>query len=225
MAQFCSKCGKPIEPNANFCTSCGNSLRETKPPRASLQSKRQKVLGDRHAAPQRKLLKYFGVGLVLLFGGYVFLSSLPSGTHPVIEAQPVVSDGVTYPVSASQMFDIPAKVESGNIIIPLDLIQQRKFVAFNYISPTITVPLLAYVSGGGKLVTAVSMCEPCNSRRFHIKGENLVCNTCGSTWELDNLQAVSGACRKFPPDPITSVVVGNEVRIDEAVVANWKPRI
>lgn len=232
MANFCSECGKALEPNANFCTVCGASVTGVATERHNLQSrrdafarKRQKVLGNPPQVRRQRTLKFLGGGIVLLLGGWVFVSSLPSRSNPTIEAQPAVSAGVTYPKGATQMFEIPAKVENGKISIPLELVQQRKFVVFNYPSATTTIPLLAYISGEGKLVTAVSMCEPCNSQRFHIRGENLVCNSCGTTWELDNLSAISGACGKYPPDAIPSVVVGNEVQIDEGIVANWQRRI
>jgi hypothetical protein len=123
------------------------------------------------------------------------------------------------------MFDIPSRVEEGKIIIPLDVVKERKFVAFNYTTPTNVVPLLAYVSGEGKIVTAVSMCEPCNSKRFHMKGDKLICNSCGTTWEVDNLEAVSGSCGKYPPDALPNIVVGDQIQIDAQTVATWQRRV
>lgn len=87
------------------------------------------------------------------------------------------------------------------------------------------MPLLAYLSEEGRIITAISMCEPCNSTAFHINGNELICNSCGTTWELDNLDAISGSCGKYPPDPIPSRVVGNQIQISELSVANWQRRI
>ncbi len=232
MAKFCSECGKPLQPNANFCTRCGTRVegaanvgQQSKSTRDAFAHKRQKVLGNAQQASRQRAIKIIAGGIVLVFGAWWFVQSLPSRANPIIEAQPVVSSGMNYPEDATRMFEIPSRVENGKITISLELVQQRKFVAFEYLSPTTTVPLLAYISSDGKLVTAVSMCEPCNSQRFHIKGENLICNSCGSTWELHNLSAISGACGKYPPDAIPSMVVGDEVQIDEAIVANWRRRI
>lgn len=69
------------------------------------------------------------------------------------------------------------------------------------------------------------MCEPCNSTEFHIEGNNLICNSCGTTWNLNDLNAISGSCGRYPPDPIPSMVVGNEIQIDEYLVTNWKRRV
>lgn len=123
------------------------------------------------------------------------------------------------------MFDVPSKVQNGKIIIPLDLLKERKFLAFNYTTERNNVPLLAYITGEGKILTAVSMCEPCNSTRFHIKGDKLVCNTCGSTWELNDLEAVSGSCGRYPPDALPNTIIGNDIQIDEQLVARWQRRI
>ena len=224
MANFCSDCGRSVLQNARFCTSCGAAIEGVQPAEVNRQNKRDKVLGRQRPKRTNRLRTAIIIGIVLLFGGWLY-ANLPERANPKIEAQPVVASSINYSRSGQQMFDIPSKVENGKIVISLDVVKEKKFVAFNYVSPKNTVPLLAYISGEGKLVTAVSMCEPCNSKRFHIKAEELVCNACGSTWELDNLQAISGACGKYPPDAIPSVVVGNEVQIDEAIVARWQRRI
>lgn len=224
MTKVCSNCHKSIEQNTMFCIYCGASLSGALPVKNSLHHKKEKVLGPPQSHSQRKLKVVLLAGVLILAAGW-FYANIPAKTNPIIDAQPAVTDEIKYPGTGQQMFDIPMKVMEGKIRIPLDLIQQKKFVAFQYVTPANNVPLLAYISNEGKLVTAVSMCEPCNSKRFHIQGEKLVCNSCGSTWELNNLDAISGACGKYPPDAIPSVVLGNEILIDEIVVANWKRRI
>lgn len=225
MANFCSQCGKPLQADANFCTACGAPLGGSSHGRRDLKHKRERVLANQQGKSHATVQKLIGGSVVLLIGGWLFINNLPGKANPIIEAQPTVSSAPKYPKAPTQMFDLSAKVENGRITIPLDVVVQRKFVAFDYVGQTAEVPLLAYVSGEGKLVTGVSMCEPCNSRRFHIKGDELICNACGTTWELDNLSPISGACGRFPPDAIPSSVAGNEVQIDEASVASWRPRI
>ncbi|MGC9092245.1 MAG: Fe-S-containing protein [Bacteroidota bacterium] len=224
MANFCTQCGKPVAPNANFCMSCGAPVAIHHNVTADVQKKRQKVVGKREQSGARalKILTIVGFAAFVIVMVY---NSLPKKTNPVIEAQPIIAKKIEYPDFGQQMFDIPSKVQNGKIIISLDDVKQRQFVAFNYVNGAKIVPLLAYISPEGKLVTAVSMCEPCNSRRFHIQGDEIICNSCGTTWKLDNLDAISGACGNYPPDPIPSTVVGNTIQIDEAVVANWRSRI
>jgi hypothetical protein len=108
--------------------------------------------------------------------------------------------------------------------LPLDVVKEKKFVKFDYAGSNYSTPLLAYLTEDGKAVTAISLCEPCDSKDFHIIGNSLICNSCGTTWDLNNLDAISGSCSKYPPDPIPSKVVGNEIQIDEYAVTSWVRR-
>ena len=224
MANFCSKCGKPLVQNADFCTNCGASLTGKSPARKEWENKRERVLSNRPASGGKKAKS---VILVALAAGMAVavLSSLPKSGNLVLRAQPVITEGASYPETGLQMFDIPSGVKNGKIIVPLDLVKARKLVAFSHQAGATVVPLLAYISGEGKVVTAISMCEPCNSQRFHIRGGELVCNSCGTRWKIDDLDPISGSCGKYPPDAIVNDVVGNEIRIDAQAVANWQRRI
>ncbi|MBI1806375.1 MAG: DUF2318 domain-containing protein, partial [Ignavibacteria bacterium] len=82
-----------------------------------------------------------------------------------------------------------------------------------------------FISPEGKLVTAIRICEPCNSHTFRIEGTELACGNCETRWKLNNLEGLQGSCQKYPPAPIASQVIGNEVQIDERLVKNWKTRI
>lgn len=226
MANFCTQCGKPVNPDTNFCSNCGAQLqgnRETEQVR--FQGKRERVLKQKQSNHFLKKILIAGAILVFIYGGLAFVKSLPSPLNPIIENQPVVEAQISYPNYPTRMNPIEVKSEKGKIVVPLDLVKQNKFVAFNYNSVNGELPLLAYISQEGKIITAVSVCEPCNSNSFHIRSDEMVCNSCGTTWRLNNLRGVSGACQKYPPDPLPSVVVGDEIHIDEAVVAAWTPRI
>jgi hypothetical protein len=224
MAKYCAKCGKTVAQEADFCNHCGTSLTGKKPARQDWQSKRERVVGT-VAQKRTQMWKVLVVVGSLAAVGYLVISNLPKGGSPAISAQPVVTAGVSYPTAGLPMFDTPATVEGRNIVVPLDLIREKKFVAFAYSGPNGIVPLLAYVTGEGKIVTAISMCEPCKSRRFHIRGSEIVCNSCGTKWKLDTLEPISGSCGKYPPDVLPNVIVGNQIRIDKQIVAEWQPRV
>ncbi len=223
MAKFCSECGKPLAENANFCNSCGASITGKPPAKAQWQDKRQKVLGSQAAGTSRKKALLWFVGIALL-GGWLY-ANLPESGNPIIKALPVVVEPAQYPPYGQQMALVQPKLENGKVSIPLEVLKEKKFVKFNYGDPQYGTPMLAYISAEGKIVTAVSVCEPCNSTAFHIKGDKIVCNSCGSTWELNTLEAVSGSCGRYPPDAVPNTVVGNEVQIDEQIIARWQRRI
>jgi len=114
---------------------------------------------------------------------------------------------------------------NGKISIPLDVVMEKKMVRFEYEGNGIRIPLLSYITQSGRVVTAVSMCEPCRSTRFHIKDKTIVCNACYTEWNLETLQGIKGGCLNYPPDIIPSKVEKNQILIDEKVVLNWKPRV
>lgn len=224
MSNYCSQCGKPVIQGADFCTHCGASLIGKKPARKEWHDKREKVIGQANLSGKNWKKRLVVAGAIAAFGGWIYYS-MPDKGNVVIKAQPALVQAAMYSPAGQQMFDTPARVENGKIVVPLDLLKERKFIAFHYQAPNNLVPLLAYISGEGKIVTAISMCEPCNSQRFHMKGGDIVCNSCGTTWKIDNLEPVSGSCSKYPPDAIPNAVVGNEIQIDERVVAQWQRRI
>ncbi len=103
-------------------------------------------------------------------------------------------------------------------------VKNSNLIGFTYNDGSQTKPLLAYISPQGKLVTAISICEPCKSTRFHIEGDILVCNTCATRWNLNTLAGISGGCIDYPPDEITNSVEGDNIYIEENLVKDWNPR-
>jgi len=224
MAKFCSECGKAVEQNANFCIGCGAPLAGVTPAKPEWQAKRQKVLGGQLNSFTRNRKTWVILGAVALLGAWFFIN-LPASGNPIIMDSPVVTNPASYSLTGEWMNDVTVTVDKGSIVIPLNLVKEKKFVRFMYGNQDPGLPVLAYITNEGKVVTAISMCEPCNSTAFHIKGQDLICNSCGTTWNLNDLEAISGSCGRFPPDAVPNTVVGNEIRIDEQFVANWRRRV
>ncbi len=228
MVRFCPNCGTKVEPGNKFCGSCGNRLdaevSNINNDEPVTGSKKNIVLGTEKKSNYKLLFTAFYI--VVLFGGIVFyFATTQTKEEEIISEQPEVLDEMQYPESRVDMQPIVATVKNGTIIIPLSEVLDKKFVRFLYQSSQAEIPMLAYINEDGKLVTSISMCEPCNSTTFHIIGDELICNSCGSTWDINNLEEISGSCGKYPPDPVPSKVVGNEIHIDEAAVLSWKRRV
>ena len=227
---YCPDCGNKINSNVKFCPNCGNSLavNGSSQPKVNhskaQRNKREMVLNKQSNTSRRGL--YVGLTIVLFISALIFyLNAKPSKEAAIIEEQPKVSEAVSYPNTRYDHSYSIAYAKDGKIIFPLDVVKERKFVKFDYIVQNITIPLLAYLTEDGKVVTAISLCEPCDSKSFHIKGSDLICNSCGTTWNLNDLDAISGSCGKYPPDPIPSKVIGNEIQIDEYLVTGWTRRV
>ncbi len=227
MESLCSKCGSAYTQGDRFCARCGVSLVGLSG-RGGGDANTIPSASRHNRLPLTRSRKFLYVGMIAAISFvflYLFTAHLPGGSNPVIAAEPDVAMSTMYMgQNISQQF-IEASVQDGFVVFPLSLLLEKKIVAFDYSTATTNLPLLAYISSDGKLVTAVRMCEPCNSSTFRIEGLELVCGNCGTRWKLTNLEGVSGSCQKYPPDPIPSSVVGDQVRIDEKYLKNWKMRI
>ncbi|KAB2850347.1 MAG: DUF2318 domain-containing protein [Ignavibacterium sp.] len=221
---YCPQCGKKINGKIKFCPSCGYKI--TEGPTANhngSNSKRERVLNQKNIRNKKGIIT---AGVIVLFVSAIifYINAKPSKEEVVIKQQPKITDAVNYPLTRFDHFYSIAFARDGKIILPLDVVKEKKFVKFDYQGTNSSIPLLAFITEDGKVVTAISLCEPCDSKDFHIQGSNLICNSCGTTWDLNNLDAISGSCGKYPPDPIPSKIVGNEIQIDEYVVTSWTRR-
>jgi len=214
----CPKCQTKNQDSSNFCKNCGFQLSHS-----SFQNKKEKVLGSKR---KPYWVPIFLALIAIALGGIGYwIISGDTGANPKVSSQPKVSEKTNYSGQTIRMTDIQAKVEKGKIYIPLDVVKEKKMVRFDYEGNGGVVPLLAYITQSGKVVTAVSMCEPCRSTRFHIQDKTLVCNACSTEWDLETLKGIRGGCLNYPPDVIPSTVEGDQIRIDEKIVTQWKPRV
>lgn len=217
----CSKCQKKNQDSSQFCKTCGVKLTGS-----AFEDKKDKVLGEKRGNHHWKLISLAAVTVVVMASfAYWFIQKGNPSADPRIPTQPKVAEGVNYTGQTIAMTDVSVRVENGKISIPVETVLEKKMVRFEYEGNGVKIPLLSYVTRNGKVITAVSMCEPCRSTRFHIKGTTLVCNACGTEWNLDTLKGIQGGCLNYPPDLVPSTLVQNQIQIDEKIVAQWKPRV
>ena len=122
------------------------------------------------------------------------------------------------------MTRIEATAGKGLIEVPLDLVKKNKLVSYEYKRLDGPIPLLAYMTPSGSIVTAIGLSEPCNSRNFHLEGNEIVCNLCLTRWKLETLEAVKGNCTKYPPEMLVHTIHDGRLIIREVDVQYWKPR-
>ena len=212
----CPKCQTKNQESSRFCKKCGFQLSGS-----SFQDKKERVLGGKKGKRYSVPLS-LAIAAILLAGvGYWVLKG-NSAADPTVSTQPKVGK-VDYAGQTIRMVDIQAKVENGKISIPLEVVKEKKMVRFEY--PGNGLPLLAYVAPSGRVVTAVSMCEPCRSTRFHVNDKKLVCNACATEWNLETLKGIQGGCLNYPPDVIPSTIEKGRIQIDEKIITQWRPRV
>lgn len=205
----------------------------TKQKSQEYQSKHEKIVSKQRA----KFPLWWVLLAILVFVAFIIWAAARQPNTPgqatEIAKQPKVADAsVDYRGATVQMSDIDAEVASGNIVVELKQVEEKQLVGFNYANwrpggseKSYTLPLLAYITPSKKIVTAVSMCEPCRSTQFHISDNTMVCNSCGTRWTIDELKGISGGCLKYPPDVVASTVKDGKILIPESSVVNWNPRI
>jgi len=215
----CPKCRAKNQDSSRFCQKCGSQLSDS-----SFQDKKEKVFGGKTRASYRLPIFLVIVVIVLSGAGYWVIQG-NTGTNPKVSSQPRVSARLDYTGQTVVMADVQAKVSHGRISIPFETVMENKMVRFEYDFNEGKIPLLSYITQSGKLVTAVSMCEPCRSTRFHIQGKTLVCNACYTEWDLENLKGIKGGCLNYPPDVVPSIVENGQILIEEKAVQDWKPRV
>jgi len=215
----CPKCQTKNQDSSNFCKKCGFQLSGS-----SFQDKKEKVLGEKKKKPYWVPISLAVVAAILVVVGYWVVQG-NTGANPKVSSQPTVSGKVDYTGQSIRMTDVQASVEKGIISIPLEVVKEKKMVRFEYENNGYRIPLLAYVAPSGRVVTAVSMCEPCRSTRFHIEDKKIVCNSCATEWNLETLKGIQGGCLNYPPDVIPSTIEKDRIQIDEKIITQWKPRV
>jgi hypothetical protein len=186
------------------------------------ESKRERLLGEKKRIPSWKIIAIILVALALPVSWLILKEGSHAESKGITGTQ--VMDRVNYQNQSVSMTKVDVTVQKGAVEVPLDLVKNNKLVSFEYNRPDGRIPLLAYITPAGKLVTAVSVCEPCNSTRFRIEGNQMVCNSCFTRWDLETLKGISGGCLKYPPDTLPHEIQGGKLTVKELDLKNWKPR-
>lgn len=167
-------------------------------------------------------------GIAVIFiaiGGFYLLGHKNSGVDSKATAS--IEQKVNYSSSENlQQTKVASKVENGKVIVTsLNDLKEKKFIWTEYKANGKRVPLTAIAEPSGKVVVAVSVCEPCNGESFHISGNKLVCNVCGTAWDLESFKGLSGGCQQYPPEILPYTQNGDNLEVDQAKLDAWKPRV
>jgi len=166
------------------------------------------------------------IGVVLVASILFFFLSSNKAEEGQYFGEPVVSNR-SYIGEFISMTTVEPVIEDGKIRISLKEVDENNIVNFeveNNINEM--VPLMAYITPTGRLFVGSSMCEPCRGRTFSLAGETLVCDTCRTTYNIEDHTFLSGskACGSYPPVNMNPTIVDDVIYIELDDVLNWRIR-
>jgi hypothetical protein len=165
---------------------------------------------------------------VLLITLLVFkvTSSPETGGSAFAFGEPV-AESRSYVGKLISMTEVEPLIEDEMIKIPLEAVDSNNIVSFTVENDQgFAVPMMAYITPSGRLFAGSSMCEPCRGRTFSLAGETLVCDTCRTTYTIEDHQFISGAqaCGAYPPVYMDPLVEDGTINIELDKVLSWRIR-
>jgi hypothetical protein len=180
--------------------------------------------------PRKSNALFYGIaGLVtimIMIGSYL-LATDGNSSSPSVKASAETGETMKYSQNDKlQQTKVESKIENGKAIVTtLSAVKEKKFIWTEYKANGKRVPLTAFIQPDGKVMMAVSFCEPCKGETFHITGNQIVCNVCGTVWDLQTLKGISGGCLTYPPEALTYSLNGDNLEVPQSVLDAWVPRV
>ncbi|MHB8172192.1 MAG: Fe-S-containing protein [Thermincolia bacterium] len=202
----------------------------------SREEKHSRVMGSSKKSPAWLVPGLVLVGAGIIAGVLFFTGDKagPAGKDLFPNKGTYQLQEVSYPSQDIAMKDIPVEFKDGKIYVNLADIQQAQLARFEIPNQPTTLPtgqtfpslpILSYVAPSGRLVAAVSFCEPCSGDKFTINGSELACNACSTKWTLEDLIGTTEmGCPNHPPDEVNYTIEDGKMVLDEKVLRSWQPR-
>jgi hypothetical protein len=209
----CPQCSNTLTDNAIVCVQCGKIFQTNSTDQPV--SKKQRMI---------KIISVMVVILVLISGVGYFAATIGRSYHPIIDGQPSVGFGINAAPGKIMSNKINAVIDGNDIVISLETVTNYRIVRFDDPDRKQSVPVIAYITPRGKVVTAMSISESCRSNDFYLEGTTIHCSNCPSNWNMESMEAYA-CCQKYYPDPIPSKVINGQIHIEKSIVQNWRTRL
>ena len=107
---------------------------------------------------------------------------------------------------------IKAVVSGDTVTIPLSEVEKYGNVNFRVNTANDYYMFMAYQYGGQTYVRA-DVCVPCGSESFTLKNGTLVCDSCGTVFDVKTGAGIKGvtACQRYTKQPVTYEVTNGNI--------------
>jgi uncharacterized membrane protein len=164
------------------------------------------------------------MAVVVVGGVAIFGEQLLRTYHPIIGDQPVVAMTTAYGEERISSVPVTATMEDGFIAVSINDVKEHRLVRFFDPEGQQEIPMIAFITPTGKLVTAMSTSERCGATDFYLQGNDIHCTNCDSYWNMSSLEAYA-CCARHYPDPFPSTLSGDKIRIDPHLIRTWESRL
>ena len=192
----------------------------------SQQSKREQFLEKQKKDNKPKIVILVFITMILAIVGIIFFTGNNKTSNDGFFGEQVLEIR-SYLGQRVEMKTIVPQVNQTQIVLELSEIDENNIVYFESENKNgQMVPMMAYVTPSGRVFAGSSMCEPCRGTKFSLAGETLVCNTCNTTYRIENHEFVSGSpvCGSYPPVNMNPVINESQIVININEVLNWEVR-
>jgi len=105
---------------------------------------------------------------------------------------------------------VQAQVAEDTVSISESAVNNNKIVHFNVSVEGGTKAFMAY-DLNGEIIVRANVCPPCRSVGFSLDGDELVCDTCETTFKTNTGQGIQGYCKDFPKDSVSYQTTGGNL--------------
>lgn len=168
----------------------------------------------------KKLVIVFLV-LALAAALILYLTTLSNTPKESLSSE-VVAEPRSYIGKIEKAKTIQPEILNGKAMINLADVDQMNIAYFELNSlEGDLLPLMAYITSSGRLFVGHSVCA-CGSHGFFLAGEVLVCESCRTTFTIEDQKFVSGSTTagKNPPSRIKSVIENGVIVIEQSDLGN-----
>lgn len=102
----------------------------------------------------------------------------------------------------------------GDIVsIPVNLVENHRFVDFDVIANGKTISVMIVKTQDGRINTMARICVPCQSRSWHLKGDVLICDACGTTFDAKTGVGIKGYCVNYPKAFVLTTIEDGKIKM------------